>query len=106
MPRWGRIAPGAYTLAHYERGWLRGDGLAGVTVCAYLIPQVMAYAEIAGLPAVTGLWAMCAPLATNGKWSCGRYGHAAINAQRWANGSEAVGQIGDDLEDAARLLLD
>ncbi len=63
MPRWGRIAPGAYTLAHYERGWLRGDGLAGVTVCAYLIPQVMAYAEIAGLPAVTGLWAMCAPLA-------------------------------------------
>lgn len=25
---------------------------------------------------------------------------------RWANGSEAVGQIGDDLEDAARLLLD
>lgn len=63
MPRWGRIAPGAYTLAHYERGWLRGDVLAGVTVCAYLIPQVMAYAEIAGLPAVTGLWAMCAPLA-------------------------------------------
>ena len=25
---------------------------------------------------------------------------------RWANGAEAVGQIGDDLEDAARLLLD
>jgi len=33
--------------------------------------------------------AMCAPLATNGKWSCGRYGHAAINAQRWASGSDA-----------------
>lgn len=33
--------------------------------------------------------AMCAPLATNGKWSCGRYGHAAINAQRWAYGSDA-----------------
>ena len=40
----------------YERGWLRGDVLAGVTVTAYLIPQVMAYAELAGLPPVTGLW--------------------------------------------------
>ena len=33
--------------------------------------------------------AMCAPLATNGKWSCGRYGHAAINALRWVGGSDA-----------------
>ena len=31
--------------------------LAGVTVAAYLVPQVMAYATIAGLPPVTGLWA-------------------------------------------------
>ena len=41
----------------YQRGWLRGDVIAGVTVTAYLIPQVMAYAELAGLPAVVGLWA-------------------------------------------------
>jgi sulfate permease, SulP family len=40
----------------YQRPWLRGDVLAGVTVTAYLIPQVMAYAELAGLPPVTGLW--------------------------------------------------
>ena len=40
----------------YERGWLRGDLLAGITVTAYLIPQVMAYAELAGLPPVDGLW--------------------------------------------------
>jgi SulP family sulfate permease len=40
----------------YRRGWLRGDVLAGVTITAYLIPQVMAYAEVAGLPAVVGLW--------------------------------------------------
>ena len=41
----------------YQRGWLRGDLLAGVTVTAYLIPQVMAYAELAGLPPRAGLWA-------------------------------------------------
>jgi SulP family sulfate permease len=33
--------------------------VAGVTVAAYLVPQVMAYAGVAGLPAVVGLWAAC-----------------------------------------------
>jgi sulfate permease, SulP family len=41
----------------YQRSWLRGDLIAGVTVAAYLVPQVMAYATIAGVPAVAGLWA-------------------------------------------------
>ncbi|MFD4193512.1 SulP family inorganic anion transporter [Amycolatopsis thermoflava] len=50
-------------LAGYRRAWLRGDVLAGVTVAAYLIPQVMAYARIAGLPPVAGLWAALGPLA-------------------------------------------
>ena len=59
---WRRYLPGLDVLLHYDRTWLRGDVLAGVTVCAYLIPQVMAYAQIAGLPAVYGLWGMCAPL--------------------------------------------
>jgi len=49
--------PAVGWVRRYERGWLRGDLLAGVTVTAYLVPQVMAYAELAGLPAVTGLWA-------------------------------------------------
>lgn len=55
-------APGFGTLRDYRRGWLRGDLLAGVTVAAYLVPQVMAYAEVAGLPAVVGLWATVGPL--------------------------------------------
>lgn len=41
----------------YQRAWLRPDLLAGITVTAYLIPQVMAYAELAGLPAQVGPWA-------------------------------------------------
>ena len=35
----------------------------GGTVAAYLVPQVMAYATVAGLPPVVGLWAALAPLA-------------------------------------------
>lgn len=45
------------------REWLRGDLVAGVTVAAYLVPQVMAYAGVAGLPPVTGLWSILPALA-------------------------------------------
>jgi MFS superfamily sulfate permease-like transporter len=51
------VIPGLAELRGYRRAWLAGDLLAGVTVAAYLVPQVMAYATIAGLPPVTGLWA-------------------------------------------------
>ncbi|QQR99453.1 MAG: sulfate permease [Austwickia sp.] len=57
-----RYLPGYVVLRRYDRRWLRGDLLAGITVAAYLIPQVMAYAEVAGLPAVMGLWACLGPL--------------------------------------------
>ena len=57
-----RLLPGLARLRRYEGSWLRYDVFAGVTVAAYLIPQVMAYAEVAGLPAVVGLWAIVGPL--------------------------------------------
>ncbi len=56
-------ARGFRVLASYQRSWLWGDVLADCTVAAYLIPQVMAYATIAGLPPVTGLWAILPTLA-------------------------------------------
>jgi len=57
------VLPGLTQFRQYQRSWLRGDILAGVTVAAYLVPQVMAYAEVAGLPPVVGLWATIGPLA-------------------------------------------
>jgi SulP family sulfate permease len=62
-------APGLGALRGYQRAWLRGDLIAGVTVAAYLIPQVMAYAGLAGLPPVTGLWAALPPLACYRCWA-------------------------------------
>lgn len=56
-------APGVVQFREYQRRWLRGDVLAGLTVAAYLIPQAMAYATVAGLPPAAGLWASIAPLA-------------------------------------------
>jgi MFS superfamily sulfate permease-like transporter len=52
-----RLVPGAAVLRGYRREWLRHDLLAGVTMVAYLVPQVMAYAGVAGLEPVAGLWA-------------------------------------------------
>ncbi|WP_405766413.1 SulP family inorganic anion transporter [Streptomyces sp. NBC_01538] len=63
VPKWHRLAPGLVVLLGYRRAWLRGDLLAGVTVAAYLVPQVMAYAGVAGLPPVAGLWAILPALA-------------------------------------------
>ncbi|MFF6783684.1 sulfate permease [Streptomyces sp. NPDC012510] len=60
---WRRLTPGLGTLVGYRRSWLKGDVLAGVTVAAYLVPQVMAYAGVAGLPPVAGLWAILPALA-------------------------------------------
>lgn len=62
-PRIARPTTGPRRRAPYRRAWLLGDVLAGLTVVAYLVPQVMAYAQIAGLPAVAGLWAALGPLA-------------------------------------------
>ncbi|MEW1777783.1 sulfate permease [Streptomyces sp. NPDC086777] len=62
-PWWHRLVPGLASLLGYRRAWLRGDLLAGVTVAAYLVPQVMAYAGVAGLPPVAGLWAILPALA-------------------------------------------
>ncbi|MFD5177683.1 SulP family inorganic anion transporter [Nocardia sp. NPDC058379] len=58
-----RALPGLRQFRNYRRAWLRSDVVAGVTVAAYLIPQVMAYATVAGLPPVVGLWATIGPLA-------------------------------------------
>ena len=48
--------PGVQRLRNYDRGDLRGDLIGGVTVTAYLVPQVMAYSALAGLPPTSGLW--------------------------------------------------
>ena len=57
-----RWVPGVRAARTYQRAWLRADLIAGVVLAAILVPQGMAYAELAGLPAVTGLYTTIACL--------------------------------------------
>lgn len=43
-------------LPAYQRTWLRDDVIAGLALTALLVPQGMAYAQLAGLPPITGLY--------------------------------------------------
>ena len=45
------------SLSDYQRAWLRPDIIAGLTVWAVLVPEALAYATIAGVPPVVGLYA-------------------------------------------------
>jgi len=45
------------SLRGYDTGWLRGDVVAGLTVWAVLVPEALAYASIAGVSPVVGLYA-------------------------------------------------
>jgi SulP family sulfate permease len=63
----------------YPRERLRGDVTAGLTVAVMLIPQAMAYATLAGMPPVTGLYAAIVGI--------------AVYAMLGTSGSLAVGPV-------------
>jgi len=56
------VVPGLAALRSYQRRWLQHDLVAGIVLAAILVPQGMAYAELAGLPAVNGLYTTIACL--------------------------------------------
>jgi MFS superfamily sulfate permease-like transporter len=55
-PRWRAYVPGLSLIKSYQRKWLPKDIVAGLVLSALLVPQGMAYADLAGLPPVTGLY--------------------------------------------------
>ena len=69
-----RLLPFLRWLPELRRpGVLRRDLVAGVTVAAVLVPQAMAYAELAGLPSVYGLYAAFLPPVIAAFWGSSRH---------------------------------
>ena len=58
----GLSVPGLDIMRAYKRAWWPKDILAGLVLTAVLVPVGMGYAEAAGLPAITGLYATITPL--------------------------------------------
>jgi len=52
----------AHWIPTYTRADLVGDLMAGLTVTVMLVPQSMAYAMLAGIPPIYGLYASLVPL--------------------------------------------
>jgi sulfate permease, SulP family len=62
--RMHKVFPILNWLPNYKIAYLKDDVIAGISVSVLLVPQGMAYALLAGLPPVTGLYAALIPLIT------------------------------------------
>jgi SulP family sulfate permease len=61
-PLVNRVFPVTQTIPHYPKRSLRRDLIAGVTVAALALPSGMAYAQLAGLSPIAGLYALLLPV--------------------------------------------
>ena len=58
----GRFVSVLEGIRPYQRGWLQTDIIAGITLAALAIPEVMGYTKIAGMPVITGLYTILIPI--------------------------------------------
>jgi high affinity sulfate transporter 1 len=81
------------SLAGYRRGWLRGDLVAGLTVWAVLVPEALAYASIAGVSPVVGLYAAPGALIFYAAFGSSKHLVTGPMAATAALSAAAVGQV-------------
>lgn len=95
-------------LLDYRRGFLPKDGVAGIVVTMMLIPQSMAYAIVAGLPAQYGMYASILPLiayALLGTSMTMAVGPVAVTSLMTASALRALAEPGSSEYIAAAAVL-
>ncbi|MEX0624814.1 MAG: SulP family inorganic anion transporter, partial [Saccharospirillum sp.] len=100
--------PALEWIRNYQRGDLRGDLIAGITVTMMLIPQAMSYAMLAGLPPYIGLYASVMPLLVYALFGTSRQlavGPVAMVALLVSSGVGALAPIGSEQYIAMAILL-
>jgi sulfate permease, SulP family len=107
-----RYMPILSWLPNYNRAWLVADILAGLTLWGLVVPEGMAYAGIAGLPAQAGLYTLVASLLVYALFGTSRHlsvGATSATAALIASTVVAVGVMTDDMANyqahAAALVL-
>jgi sulfate permease, SulP family len=81
------------SLRGYRSGWLRSDAVAGVTVWAVLVPEALAYASIAGVSPVVGLYAAPGALILYAAFGSSKHLVTGPMAATAALSAAAVGQV-------------
>ena len=84
-------------LPNYKKDWLKGDISAGLTVGVMLVPQGIAYAMIAGLPPIYGLYTALIPQIVYAVFGTSRQlsvGPVAMDSLIVASGVVALAEIG------------
>lgn len=95
--KFASFLPSLEWIKHYKREWFRGDLSAGLTVGVMLIPQGMAYAMLAGLPPINGLYAVTLPLMVYAFLGTSRQlavGPVAMVSLLTATGVAAIAEVG------------
>ncbi len=80
-------------LRGYDRSWIRGDVIAGLTVWAVLVPEALAYATIAGVSPVVGLYAAPGALLVYAAFGSSRHLGVGPMASTAALSAAAVGDL-------------
>ncbi|MEL7424778.1 MAG: SulP family inorganic anion transporter, partial [Bacteroidota bacterium] len=96
---WSQYVPLIGQLEGYESKTFRRDILAGLTVCIMLIPQGMAYALLAGMPPIYGLYGGLIPLLLYGIFGTSRQlsiGPVAVSALLVLAGISQVAEPGSN----------
>ncbi len=103
-----RAVPALGWLRRYDRAALPADLIAGAITAIMLVPQAMAYAQLAGLPPEVGLYASIAPLVLYALFGSSRtmaVGPVAVASLMVANALSGVAAPGSDAYVGAALVL-
>jgi high affinity sulfate transporter 1 len=95
-----RYVPILTWLPAYDRGLLRYDVVAGVTVWGLLVPEALAYAGLAGMPPQAGLYTLLATLAAYAIFGTGRHVVAGATSASAVLLASSVGGLGHNGVDA------
>ena len=103
-----KVLPILTWLPSYKKKWLKGDIVAGLTVGVMLVPQGIAYAMIAGLPPIYGLYTSLIPPIIYMLFGSSRnisIGPVAMDSLIVASGVSLLATIGTENFAALAILL-
>ncbi|PTY35981.1 sodium-independent anion transporter [Saccharospirillum sp. MSK14-1] len=100
--------PALEWIPNYQRSWLRGDVIAGITTATLLVPQAMSYALLGGLPPYIGLYASVLPMIIYAFFGTSRQlavGPVALVALLVASGIGLMAPVGSERYIELTILL-